>query len=119
MSMLKGTYVANLKDIPANAIRVYVNNANLLAPSKQLKILAGVMKDPLTGEKHTPKMPFDEYSQLYQQEVRASPIAMEKLRAIKKLAQTKDVYLVCYCKNSAQCHRSILMKMIEMEICES
>lgn len=40
-----------------------------------------------------------------------NPAAVEQLRKIKKLAENKDVYLVCY-EKKPPCHRFILIEMI-------
>jgi uncharacterized protein YeaO (DUF488 family) len=112
--MLKETYVANLKNIPKDAIREYVNNYNRLAPSIALKIRAGIWKDPATGQKRTPKMQFDEYAALYKQELLADNFKIAVMRTLRSAAETADVYLICYCKEKRKCHRSILLNMIAL-----
>lgn len=108
--MLKQTYVSNLKNLSTNCIREYVNNTNLLAPSKELKIKAGVMKKE-DGKKN-PKMDFEKYSKLYKQEILSNPKKMQRVLFLKQVSKLFDVYLVCYCKDFNKCHRKPLMEII-------
>lgn len=42
-----------------------------------------------------------------------NPDSIECLRKVKKLAETKDIYLVCVEPDRYDCHRHLLVKMID------
>jgi len=88
----------------------YVNNYNLLAPSKELKIRAGVEKKK-DGSKN-PLMNFKEYSKLYVEELMNNSKKISRMAELKQMAKEKDVYLICYCKDKNKCHRKILKEVI-------
>jgi uncharacterized protein YeaO (DUF488 family) len=51
------------------------------------------------------------YEERFRREILSNPKAVMKLREIRKLAETKDVRLICYEKNPP-CHRFVLMDLI-------
>lgn len=53
------------------------------------------------------------YEQRFKEQVLKNPAAVQKLRAIAKTSQTKDLYLICYEKPPKKCHRFILLELIK------
>jgi uncharacterized protein YeaO (DUF488 family) len=112
--MLKESYFANVKNLPKGALKVFVMRArfnSILAPSAKLLVEAGIFKKA-DGSKN-PKMPFDQFRIKYEQEILANPAAIKRMRVLKRLAETMDVYLICMEKSALFCHRSALKDMIE------
>ncbi|MFX1258662.1 MAG: DUF488 family protein [Promethearchaeota archaeon] len=107
--MLKETYLANIKNLPEDCHKEFVNNYNILAPSKSLKIEAGIQKKK-DGSKN-PKMDFEIFKEQYIQEIQTNLKAIRRMQYLKLLSREKDVYLICYEKNYP-CHRFILLKLI-------
>lgn len=109
-------YLAKLKDFkskyPNAHFEVITNTSkSVLAPSKELLIDAGILKNP-NGNRN-PKMDFKEYRLRFMEEIYSNLNACSKLLELKNLAETKTVFLVCSCKNPEFCHRSIINKIIE------
>lgn len=84
---------------------------SILSPSKKLLIEAGIMKKS-DGTKN-PKMPFNEYSLKFFDEIENNPKAKERLRELLKISKEKDVFLVCYEKDSNKCHRSLVKRILD------
>lgn len=82
-----------------------------LSPSRDFLIKAGIYpkKD---GTKNN-KIPFEEYKKLYIQEIMENPDAIKRLLFLKELSKKCLVFLVCYEKDAAKCHRSIVKELIE------
>jgi len=108
--MIKETYVGNVKNLPIDCHREYVNNQTILAPSIELKRKAGVMKNE-DGTKN-PRWDFETYAKEFEQEIRMNERAMKRLHWLKEVGKHTDVYLICYCKNFEECHRKILLKIL-------
>ena len=98
--MLKETYLANLKNVPAEAVKIRVARPAILSPSKEL------LNDWKGG-----KITWNEYETRYKAEILSSQEAVETIKLIKELSEHKDVYLYCYEKNPP-CHRFILLELI-------
>lgn len=98
--MLRETYLANLKNLPPNTVRVRVARPSLLSPSIEL------LKDWKDG-----RIKWTEYIVRFRKEILNNVKAVDKLREIRELAQYKEVYLFCYEKNPP-CHRFILVNLI-------
>ena len=45
-----------------------------------------------------------------------SPKAIERIRELREIAKEKVVFLVCYEKDSKECHRSIIKDILEKKI---
>lgn len=71
-----------------------------LSPSKEL---LWAFKDKKISRK--------EYIGRFKREIWSRPDAIEKLKELFAKSKTVDVYLVCYEKDAAHCHRSILLEM--------
>jgi len=98
--MLKEGYIARWKKYPKDEVKVRVARPSVLAPSKEL------LKDWKEG-----KIDWDAYERRFRKEILSNPKAVAKLKEIKKLAEEKDVRLICYEKNPP-CHRFILIDLI-------
>jgi uncharacterized protein YeaO (DUF488 family) len=98
--MLKEGYIGNWKNYPKDEIKIRVARPSILGPSKEL------LKD-FKSE----KIDWAGFEERFRKEILANPVALEKLREIKKLAEKTDVRLICYEKNPP-CHRFILMDLI-------
>lgn len=97
---MKEGYIGKWKKYPKDEVKVRVARPSVLAPSK------GLLKDWKEG-----KIDWTEYERLFRAEILNNPKAVGKLKAIKKLAEEKDVRLICYEKNPP-CHRFILIDLI-------
>jgi len=98
--MLKEGYIGKWKKYPRNEIKIRVARPSVLAPSKEL------LKDFKEG-----KIDWGAYERRFRKEILSNPKALAKLRKIKKLAEEKNVRLICYEKNPP-CHRFILIDLI-------
>jgi len=98
--MLKEGYIAKWKKYPKDEVKIRVARPSVLAPSKEL------LKDWKEGE-----VDWAEYERRFRKEILDNPKAVAKLKEIKKLAEEKDVRLICYEKNPP-CHRFILIDLI-------
>ncbi len=70
--MLKETYLANLKNVPAGAVKVRVARPAILSPSKEL------LKDWKDG-----KITWSEYETRYKTEILSNQKAIEAIKLIK------------------------------------
>ncbi|MHA1229226.1 MAG: DUF488 domain-containing protein [Candidatus Helarchaeota archaeon] len=103
--MLKESYFAVSNKLPKDAVKIYVMRArfnSILAPSWEL----------LRKAKNE-AMSFEEYRKLFIKEISENKDAIDKLFEIRETAKKRDVYLICYEKDSSKCHRSILIEIIE------
>jgi uncharacterized protein YeaO (DUF488 family) len=98
--MLKEGYIGKWKEYPKDEVKVRVARPSVLGPSEEL------LKDIKEG-----KIDWAEYERRFRKEILNNPKAMAKLKEIKKLAEEKDVRLICYEKNPP-CHRFILIDLI-------
>lgn len=98
--MIKETYLANLKNIPKDAIRIRVARPSILAPSKLL------LNDWKAG-----RITWEEYYRRYVNQIRNDHDALQMLEHIRRQARTRDVYLYCY-EKKPPCHRFILLEML-------
>ncbi len=100
--MLKESYLANMKNLPKDSIKIIVTRTekSLLSPSWVL------LNDYKSG-----KIDWEGYTKRFKQEM-DSNIHRNMMREIKKLSMTKDVYLICFEAPGKNCHRHILMEMI-------
>lgn len=106
--MLKETYYNQYKGwgeiIPegATTINIMRSYGSILSPSFAL---LNDWKDK--------KISWDTYTKRFIWEIENNLNAIELMKKIKELSETKDIYLVCACHNKKkQCHRFILMDMI-------
>jgi len=97
--MLKEGYIGKWKKYPKDEVKIRVARPSVLAPSEEL------LKNWKEG-----KIGWAEYERRFRKEILSKPEAVEKLREIKKLAEEKDVRLICYEKN-LPCHRFILLDL--------
>lgn len=98
--MLKEGYIGRWKKYPKDEVKVRVARPSVLAPSKEL------LKDFKEG-----KIDWGGYERRFRKEILGNPKAVARLKEIKKLAEEKDVRLICYEKNPP-CHRFILIDLI-------
>lgn len=116
--MLKEGYIAKWKEYPKDEIKIRVARPSILGPSS--KLLADFMERKkfweskgLSELEARKKAGIDvDYENRFRKEILSNPKAVEKLREIKRLAETKDVRLICY-EKKPPCHRFILMELIE------
>lgn len=83
---------------------------SVLAPSVQLLIDAGIYKKK-DGSRN-PRMPFSQYKPLFIQEMMRNEKAIERMKELIEIAKTRDVFLICACKNPLECHRSLIAKIM-------
>lgn len=99
--MLKESYLANIKNLPADAEKIVVTRTagHVLSPSKEL------LWDYKKG-----RINWDQYVERFRQEM-DNDACIAAMRKIKWEAKTKDIYLICY-EKSYPCHRFLLIDMI-------
>ena len=100
--MLKESYLANIKKLPKDAIKIVVTRSagHMLSPSKTL--LWNYKKG---------KVDWDGYVKTFYREM-DNPACIAIMREIKKLAMERDVFLICYEVPGKNCHRYLLIDMI-------
>jgi uncharacterized protein YeaO (DUF488 family) len=117
--MLKESYVANLKNLPSDSIKVLVSRycpryikreafhlwAKELAPSKEL----------LTAYKRG-EIDWFEYERRFREEFSNSPEAKAILQALIEIAKERDVFLICYEKSPERCHRRLLLELANLKL---
>lgn len=104
--MLKESYLANMKNLPKDAIKLIVTRSknHPLSPSKEL------LFDYKIGE-----ITWAQYEERFRKEMDTDE-ARFYMAEIKLLAKDQDVYLICFEKRFP-CHRFILLDMInKMEV---
>ena len=116
--MLKETYVAKLKTLNKDAIKIEVGYPSIFAPSEELlsdfnelkwKLMEKGMNESKARKKAWEKTNFENR---YREKITSDSKLIKKLKEIKKLSEEKDVYLYCYC-GKPLCHRFILMDIIK------
>ncbi|KYK25345.1 hypothetical protein AYK25_09585 [Thermoplasmatales archaeon SM1-50] len=116
--MLKESYVAKLKTLPKNAIKIAVGYPSIFSPSNELLKQFNEIKNKLMkkgmAESEARKKAWQQtdFKQRYQKEINSKPDVITKLKEIKKLAEKEEVYLYCYC-GKKPCHRFLLIDMIQ------
>ena len=100
--MLKESYLANIKNLPKDAIKIVVTRSagHMLSPSSAL--LWNYKKGRINWE---------QYVKTFYREM-DNPACVAIMREIKKLAKEKDVFLICYEVPGKNCHRYLLVDMI-------
>ena len=100
--MLLESYISNLNNLPSNSEKIIVMRSahHILSPS--LKLL---------NDYQNKKITWTEFEEKYKEEMNSLTKKIEMLK-IKKLAEQKDVYLICH-EQVGNCHRHILKKIIE------
>ncbi len=100
--MLKESYLANMKNLPKDSVKIVVTRSagHMLSPSKTL--LFGYKKG---------KIDWAEYVNTFYREM-DNPACVAIMREIKKIAETRDLYLICY-EKEYPCHRFLLLDMIK------
>ncbi len=115
--MLKESYVAKLKTLPNDAVKVEVGYPSIFAPSEALlsdfnelkwELMKGGMSESEARKRAWEQSNFDKR---YRRKIISDPELVHKLKEIKKLSEEKDVYLYCFCGETL-CHRFILMDII-------
>jgi len=99
--MLKESYLANMKNLPENAVKIVVTRTagHVLSPSW------GLLNDYRHG-----KINWEKYVERFEQEMN-NDVCIAAMRKIKWEAKSKDTYLICY-EKSYPCHRFLLIDMI-------
>ncbi|EMR74621.1 hypothetical protein MBGDF03_00545 [Thermoplasmatales archaeon SCGC AB-540-F20] len=119
--MLKESYVAKLKTLPKDAIKIEVGYPSIFTPSETLlsefnEIKSKLMKKGMT-EPEARRNAWEQtnFESRYREKITSNPKLIHKLKEIKKLSKEKDVYLYCYCGKTL-CPRFILMDIIEKNV---
>ena len=92
-----------MKNLPEDAVPIVVTRTSWspLAPSLEL----------LNDYKEN-RISWCQYEERYREEMLNSDEAIEEMKQIFKLSCIKDVYLICYEKPPKNCHRHILIDLI-------
>jgi uncharacterized protein YeaO (DUF488 family) len=100
--MLKESYLANMKNLPKGVATIVVTRrtGHILSPSWNL------LSDYKDG-----KINWEQYVRRFNKEM-DNEVCRKEMRKIKVMAETQDVYLICY-EKSWKCHRFLLLDMIE------
>lgn len=99
--MLKESYLAKMRRLPKDIVKIVVTRAvgHVLSPSNAL------LWDYKNGN-----ITWEEYERRFYQEM-DNEIAKKAMREIKLLAKDRDVFLICY-EKQYPCHRFLLIDMI-------
>lgn len=99
--MLKESYLANMRNLPENAIKIIVTRTagHVLSPSK------GLLWDYKKG-----RINWDQYVERFKREME-NDTCIAAMRKIKWDAKIRDVYLICY-EKIYPCHRFLLIDLI-------
>ena len=117
-NMLKESYVAKLKTLPHDSIKIAVGYPSIFSPSEELlsefnelkwKLIKKGMMEPEARRKAWEQTHFE---QQYRKKIMSNPKILQKLKEIKTLSEEKDVYLYCYC-GKKPCHRFILLDIVK------
>ncbi len=117
--MITQTYVANLKNIPTDYIRVRVARPSVLSPSAELlheyKRSEAEHKRQLTAlEARWAAVKQTNFVERFTQEITSNGKAMARLRELANLsAQGETIVLFCY-EKEPPCHRFILLDLLRM-----
>lgn len=100
--MLKESYLAKKRYLPDDAIKIVVTRSveHILSPSK------GLLLDYKKG-----KINWKQYVERFIQEMN-NDACRDEMRKIKSMAKEKDVFLICYEYPGQNCHRHLLIDMI-------
>ncbi len=116
--MLNESYVAKLKTLPEDAIKVEVGYPSIFAPSEDLLSDFNELKWELikkgktVSEARRRAWGQTNFEKRYRKKIMSNPKLIHKLKEIKKLSEKTDVYLYCYCGKQL-CPRFILMDIIK------
>jgi len=108
--MLKETYISNAENVDGILFQVTRSHTVELEGALYVPELAPTL-DLLSAKKYE-KMPWDEYSERFREQILTDEKAMATLREIFEISKVADVYLVCY-EKKYPCHRFILLELIE------
>lgn len=100
--MIKDSYLANVRNLPKDAIIMVVtrSNGHVLSPSRKL-----------LGDYKSGKIDWNMYVERFYKEM-DNEICISEMRKIKDMSKDNDVFLVCYEKDRYRCHRSLLVDII-------
>lgn len=100
--MLKESYLAVMKRLPQDSVKIVVTRTAgcVLSPSWDL------LNDYKNG-----KINWDGYVERFTQEMN-NDVCIATMRKIKWMSKNRDIFLLCYEKDSSHCHRSLLLDMI-------
>ena len=116
--MLKESSVAKLKTLPNDSIKIAVGYPSMFSPPEELLSAFNELKHKWIkkgkSEEVARKKAWDEtnFEKQYSNMITSNPELLQKLREIKKISETQDVYLYCYC-GKKPCHRFILLDIIK------
>jgi len=101
--MIRESYLANLKNLPKDAVKIAVTRTarSPLSPSWDL------LRRYKSG-----KISWPEFEASFRRELEERPEAQRMLDEIRRLGQHQDVYLICY-EKKPPCHRFILLDILE------
>ena len=99
--MLKESYLAVMKNLPKDSVKIVVTRTagHALSPSKEL------LWDYKKG-----RINWNQYVERFKQEMN-NDMCIAEMRKIKWLSKNKDIFLICY-EKSYPCHRFLLIDMI-------
>jgi uncharacterized protein YeaO (DUF488 family) len=122
--MLREASISQMKSmqIPKEN-RVLVNRGrgnDELAPSDELFALYHSTREKLepslgkgSEEAHNQAFLDMRYEKRFREQILEDPSAMARLEELSRLAESEDIYLVCYEGPRKACHRRILMRIAE------
>lgn len=100
--MLKESYLANVTNLPKDSVKIVVTRSagHILSPSWAL------LNDYKNG-----RIDWEEYTKRFYREM-DNPACAAIMREIKKIAEKRDVFLICFEAPGKNCHRYLLINMI-------
>jgi len=109
--MLRETYIAimgRVEGVKLVVTRLYPRGIARVHFDRWLPVLAPSRK--LLADWKLGLVTWDEYTARFRREILGSPEAVEALRHIIELAETRDVYLICW-EKEPPCHRFLLQDL--------
>lgn len=98
--MLKESYLANIKKLPIEAVKIVViGGRSVLGPSW------GLVSDYKSG-----KIDWNGYTERFNKEMDNEKCRVE-MKRIRELSKDRDVFLICY-EGEYPCHRFLLLDKI-------
>lgn len=111
--MLKETYFSALKKIQAENTDAHFIAVSRVVPKGCIidRWLALAPSYSLLKDYQNFKVNWEQYTEIFKEEMKY-PVSQKQMRDIKMLAEKEDVYLVCWEGNGKNCHRHILIDLI-------
>jgi uncharacterized protein YeaO (DUF488 family) len=116
--MVKETYFGALKEVKEkNKDAIFIIVSRSKPPKLQRELYdywyrALAPNQSLFHDYKNGSCTWDEYIVRFTEQMKSSKIAQERMKKIKELDKTNDVFLICWEASDKNCHRYLLIDMI-------